>query len=439
MVTGPATTELMAYMDLVDPWDFDARHLEPVWIAAINERLIECRGSVKVLDRILDTTGIDTIESLSEVVPLLFPHSVYKSYPSTFIRKGAWDRMSSWVGTLAKYPLEGIDHEGITDVDDWMARLHDAGHFVFATSGTTGKHSYLDMSALDVETIALSQFPRGVPGDQSWAVFVCGPRFAPSKAAMYFRAFAERFGDPTKTYFMSREPMRMTELTSAADLRKAMADGTATPGAIADFERQTKDKQARADDDELSMAKALIELRTERVMLVGLLPAMYRLAKRAKDLGFPTSGLHPDSYISVGGGSKGSDIPSDWRTELEDLFGVKVQVRYGFQETNGGARLLDDGLYHFPAWKIPLVLDDSGECLLEPRCGVVRGRLGAFDVSVDGRWGGVITGDQVTAHYDAAPGFGVESNIERYSVTQGGDDKLTCSGTFDAFVRGFVQ
>jgi hypothetical protein len=438
-VTGPATTKLMAYMDHVEPWDYDAGELEPVWVEAINERLVECRGSVKVLDRILEATGIDTVDSLKQVVPLLFPHSVYKSYPETFVRKGAWDRMSSWVDTLAKYRVEGIDHEGIEDVDGWMARLHEAGHFVFATSGTTGKHSYLDMSALDLETIALSQFPRGVPADQSWAVFVCGPRTAPSKAAMYFRAFAERFGHPDKTYFMSHEPMRMADLTKAAELRKAMADGTATPGAIAAFERETREKQARADTDELVMAKALLELRTERVMLVGLLPAMFRLAKQVKALGFPNGGLHPDSYISVGGGSKGTDIPADWRQQLEELFGVEVQLRYGFQETNGGARLLNDGLYHFPAWKIPLVLDDSGEHLLEPRSGVVTGRLGAFDVSVDGRWGGVITGDQVVAHYDAAPGFGVESKIERYSAMQGGDDKLSCSGTFDAFVRGFVQ
>lgn len=436
---GPATSKVMSYMDSAEPWDFDASELEPVWIEAINERLAECRGSVKVLDRILEATGITTIESLDQVVPLLFPHSVYKSYPETFVRRAQWSRMSQWLDTLSKHRVEGISYEGIDDVDDWMARLHEHGHFVFATSGTSGKHSYLNMSAVDCETIALSQFPRSIPADRSRAVFVCGPRFAPSKAAMYFRAFAERFGAPDKTYFLSDVPMRMSDLSTAAELRKAIAKGTATPGEIAAFEREVAEKQAVAEADEIRMAQALIDHRDEPAMIVGLLPALWRVAQRARELGLPPGGLHPDAYVSVGGGAKGTDIPADYREQLAAIFGADVQLRYGFQETNGGARLLDDDRYHFPAWKIPLVLDDNGERLLEPRSGVVTGRLGAFDVSVDGRWGGVITGDRVTAHFEARPGFAVERNIERYSALQGGDDKLTCSGTFDAFVRGFVQ
>lgn len=436
---GPATAKLMAYMDHEEPWDYDAGELEPVWIEAINERLAECRDAVKVLDRILEATGIETIESLDQVVPLLFPHSVYKSYPETFVRRRQWDRMSQWLDTLSKHRVEGIAYDGVEDVDDWMERLHEHGHFVFATSGTTGKHSYLNMSAVDCETIALSQFPRTVPADRSRAVYVCGPRFAPNKAAMYFRAFADRFGDPDKTYFLSDVPMRMSDLAEAAELRKKMGKGTATPGEISAFERDVAAKQAAAEADEERLARALIEHRDEPAMIVGLLPPMWRVAQRARELGLPAGGLHPDTYVSVGGGAKGTDIPADYREQLAAIFGVDVQLRYGFQETNGGARLLDDGLYHFPAWKIPIVLDDGGERMLLPRTGVVTGRLGAFDVSVDGRWGGVITGDRVVAHFEAAPGFAVEKGIERYSALQGGDDKLTCSGTFDAFVRGFVQ
>ena len=435
---GPATSKLMSFMDAAEPWAFDATELEPLWIEAINERLSECRGQVKVLDRILEATKIETIDSLDQVVPLLFPHSVYKSYPETFVKRGQWGRMSQWLDTLSKYRVEDIDYDGVENVDDWMDRLHENGHFVFATSGTSGKHSYLNMSALDCETIALSQFPRSVPAEPTRVMFICGPRFAPNKAAMYFRAFAERFGDPDKTYFLSDQAMRMSDLAAAADLRTRMGKGTATPGEIAAFERDVVEKQADADAAELRMAEAMLEHRDEPAMIAGMLPAMWRVAQRARELGL-SGGLHPDTYVSVGGGAKGTDIPSDYREQLAAIFGVDVQLRYGFQETNGGARLLDDDLYHFPAWKIPLILDDSGERLLSPRTGVQTGRLGAFDVSIDGRWGGVITGDKVVAHHEAEPGFAVERNIERYSVLQGGDDKLTCSGTFDAFVRGFVQ
>jgi hypothetical protein len=33
----------------------------------------------------------------------------------------------------------------------------------------------------------------------------------------------------------------------------------------------------------------------------------------------------------------------------------------------------------------------------------------------------------------------VPGSIERYSILEGGDDKLTCAGTIDAYVRGVME
>jgi hypothetical protein len=30
-------------------------------------------------------------------VPLLFAHTVYKSYPPSFVEKGRWDRLLQWL------------------------------------------------------------------------------------------------------------------------------------------------------------------------------------------------------------------------------------------------------------------------------------------------------------------------------------------------------
>ena len=34
-------------------------------------------------------------------MPLLFPHSVYKSYPESFLIEERWDRLGKWLGAVA--------------------------------------------------------------------------------------------------------------------------------------------------------------------------------------------------------------------------------------------------------------------------------------------------------------------------------------------------
>ena len=114
---------------------------------------------------------------------------------------------------------------------------------------------------------------------------------------------------------------------------------------------------------------------------------------------------------------------------------------YGMQEASSGGRMNEWGRYELPGWIVPLLLDDTGEHLLDVREGQATGRMALFDVSIDGRWGGIISGDRVTIDFDPSPtgrpGPAV-TTIDRYSDLEGGDDKLTCAGTIDSFVRGVV-
>jgi hypothetical protein len=93
---------------------------------------------------------------------------------------------------------------------------------------------------------------------------------------------------------------------------------------------------------------------------------------------------------------------------------------------------------------IPLLLDDAGEVLLDGDAasngnGLVEGRFAFFDVSIDGRWGGVVTGDRVVSDFSTPNVSIVHGSVVRYSELEGGDDKLTCAGTVDAYVRGVMQ
>jgi hypothetical protein len=85
-----------------------------------------------------------------------------------------------------------------------------------------------------------------------------------------------------------------------------------------------------------------------------------------------------------------------------------------------------------------MLLDEGGERLIEGG-GELEGRAAFLDLSMSGRWGGVISGDRVQATYDPCAcgqkGPSIADTIVRYSELPGGD-KITCSGTIDAYVRG---
>ena len=85
---------------------------------------------------------------------------------------------------------------------------------------------------------------------------------------------------------------------------------------------------------------------------------------------------------------------------------------------------------------IPFVLDpDTSEPL--PRLGRQTGRAAFFDVGCETRWGGFITGDEITVNWsDYCPcgrqSHYIEGEIQRYSEKRGGDDKITCAATESA-------
>ncbi|WP_429580033.1 hypothetical protein [Paraburkholderia youngii] len=102
--------------------------------------------------------------------------------------------------------------------------------------------------------------------------------------------------------------------------------------------------------------------------------------------------------------------------------------------------------YAICPWIVPFVLDKSGEHLLNPSDGqgVVEGRFAFFDLLAEGYWGGFITGDKVTVDFsptgntDGLRGPLVRQ-VGRYADLEEGEDKLSCAGTMESYVRGMIN
>ena len=78
-------------------------------IEAIDAKFQERRRQVPVLHQRAEAEGITAITSREDMVPLLFPHTTYKSYPESLIAKGRWSSMNRWIDSLSTHRVTEVD------------------------------------------------------------------------------------------------------------------------------------------------------------------------------------------------------------------------------------------------------------------------------------------------------------------------------------------
>src|SRR4030095_10657072 len=108
-----------------------------------------------------------------------------------------------------------------------------------------------------------------------------------------------------------------------------------------------------------------------------------------------------DSYLSTTGGAKGVVQPPGWKQDLLRFTGAKRLIEaYSMSEVMASHMQCEHGHFHFEPTTIPFVLDPETSKPL-PRSGRVRARRPFFALGAETRWGGFITGDQITVEWDA--------------------------------------
>src|ERR1700761_2846346 len=165
----PPADQLVELAKQADPFRTAPDNLAELQLEAMRERFAERRRQIRTLDRRANETGVTEIASFADMVPLLFAHTNYKSYPEAFIDAGQWKHMNVWLRTLCTYPTDDIEVSGVRDVDDWLDRAPAAGYHLFASSGTSGKSYFLDQSMKDRENAipaCLNAFDLATPSHQ---------------------------------------------------------------------------------------------------------------------------------------------------------------------------------------------------------------------------------------------------------------------------------
>ncbi|NUU21962.1 MAG: hypothetical protein HOV68_10690 [Streptomycetaceae bacterium] len=444
-----AIERLTRLADSPDRFDHSFAELRETQVAAVDERFQERRDRIRLLGRRAEEAGLSAIRGHEDMVPVLFPHTAYKSYPESFLVEQKWDRLAKWLGTVSPYPIRPVETADITGIDDWIARLQGVGHYVTCSSGTTGTPAMLLSSEQDIawscrDSVNVFSWGSGVEPRRDRRMLGLAPTAAVPRNAAIAQALRGAFNDPAVDPFhLPMPPITIGSLTKMVVLRKKIAAGTIPPDELAEFEQTSRERQEALDKAVVVGAETLIAHRGEKLFISGMWASLYQVAKIVRDMGYAAKDFHPDNCIYVGGGLKRAQLPDDYQEFVHQTFNIPASrdfQNYSMQEINSGMPKCQKGdRYHLPPWLVPLILDESGDTLLPHDSGEIEGRAAFFDVSLDGRWGGVISGDKVSLSIDPCAcgqkGPSIRNNVTRYADIKG-DDKIGCAGTVDAYVRG---
>lgn len=425
------------------------QEIEAMQLAALQQRFGSLRDRVAVLKAAADEQGIDEFASLQDGARLLFPHTVYKSYPVSLLERNRFDQMTKWLSRLTTVDLSAADVSDCDGIDAWLEALErSTGLSVTHSSGTSGTMTFLPRTSdgyrimSDVFGMTSRDF-NGLDDEarnEPWHTFYLGFKGGRSHAGRAAGWALDNFATSPE-YFHTLYDVDMSSdvMFIAARVRRGEARGELSQLEISPALRA---RQAEFEETQRNAAHALertfeqlLSLRGERVYIGGMNGALTELAQKGLAMG------HRDLFgdnciVQCGGGNKGGKLPDNWEELCLEFTGAdRIGQYYGMTEVTMITSKCSEGHYHVPPWVITYVLDPETGRLLDQE-GVQTGRAGFFDLVPQSHWGGFATGDEITADRSPCPcgrtTVHLHSPIQRLSEKQGGDDKITCAAADDA-------
>lgn len=434
-------------------WLMSDQYRDTVQLTLLSDRFDNLNGRVGQLAKLSKLQGISRIRSLDDAAPLLFQHTVYKSYPMSLVEKGRFDLLTRWLDGLTVHDLSGVDVSGCSGFDSWFDALEAQtplrpNH----STGTSGKLSIIPRDTKDLERFELNHLrqmdPFGSEPDRMAAIRAGNapiPIVYPSSrhgrhvAQRMLDGLVRRMGSEATTYvlyddFLSADVASLAGRVRGASMKGTLEDMKIAPGLLGLYRASLERQSAQANDQERFFERVLADLVGENAFVFGNVPLLYAWTEMGEARGLKSL-FGAGSSITSGGGLKGSEVPADWRVRIEAFLGAPIRLGYGMSELIAGAAECPHGVYHLSPFTIPFILDPATGAPL-PRSGTQTGRFAFFDLLVESYWGGFVTGDKVTMTWGGCEcgrkGPYFDPLIERFSELEGGDDKISCSGSNDA-------
>lgn len=426
---------------------------EQVQLDALKLRFRQLRDTIPMLKKLADGEGIDEINELNDVLPLLFDHTMYKSYPASLLHNNQFGKLTQWLNKLTSIDLSDFDASDCQGVDDWMTALYErtplnlqhtsgtSGVFSFLPKTKAGYRNFFDQYRVSIlqkfgENSELQEFPLNL--DVIYPYFRSGNGHLKLNE-LYVENIAggeERFhalypGRLSSDVLLLSSRIRVASARGELDSLEIRPDLLARREEFVELEANREENLSKFFDH-LGVA-----LKGKKIFMQATPGMLYQTAEAGLQRGFRNV-FAPDSIIVAGGGAKGVPLPLDWVDIVREYTGAdRVIQLYGMSELLTFNPICEHDHYHILPGTIPFILDPETSRPL-PREGTVIGRWAHFDLVADTWWGGFISGDEVTMHWDDQCPCGrltpyLDKNIQRLSEKRGGDDKITCAATQDTY------
>jgi acyl-CoA synthetase (AMP-forming)/AMP-acid ligase II len=430
--------------------------LQELQLAALKQRFAQFRHSLAMLERLADSQDINRIASLDDVLPLLFTHATYKSYPASLLDKQRFDQLTKWLAKLTTVDLSKVDVSACRTVDDWLMTLRRATRLTVAhTSGTSGTMSFLPWSEPEwqrtAEHLVIANFQKFGEPAAPYTVPLNLPCIYPffRHGCMAHTLINDGFVNivaGSEENFHAAYPGRVSAdmLLLAARRCRAIARGQLDQLKISpelDARREEFEAQQREMPQRVGAFFDTIRttLAGRQVFMMATSNLLFNMAENGLKSGIRKV-FDASSVICTGGGGKGMVLPDNWQEVVKEFLGVdRLHMGYGMTEMSSTFPMCEHGHYHATPWVIPFLLDiDTGAAL--PRTGTVTGRFAFYDLLASQRWGGFVTGDEVTISWDKPCPCGrtapyLDGRIQRVSEKKNdaGEEKITCAATAGAY------
>ncbi|MFX0013252.1 MAG: hypothetical protein ACFE98_01500 [Candidatus Hermodarchaeota archaeon] len=429
---------------------FEGDDLEALQLQGLQERFFELSSKIPAVRDLIERQGVSEITTLNDILPVLFTHTVYKSYPLSLIEKKRFDQLTKWLSKFSTIDLSEVILDKPKTIDQWLDQLEaQTEMLVVHSSGTTGKLSFLPRTQIDMENYknGLYMVLEGTTGinfhTERVPVFFPGFRDGRQLAQRVIGYFGPKMAGSEEEYhtampgFMSADFMSLAGRVRAAKAKGELGKLQLIRALVHNKGELIKIQKNQPKYLREFIEKLLTEYAGKRVFFMGVWQTIIETALKGHKMGLSKI-FAPDSGFATGGGMKGYQPPEGWYDIVCNFYGVNaIKDNYGMTEMNGGGiPCCNEGKYHIFPWFIPFVLNPkTGDPF--PRTGIQRGRFAFYDLLAETYWGGFITGDEVTIHWDNCKcgwkGPWLEKEIQRYSKKQGGDDKISCAGVQAAY------
>lgn len=383
-------------------------------LEGVRERLVWQSRSINALRSRVYETGIRDIRGTPDLLQLLLPYSLYKTYPSVWLANGRWELLGMWLAEVSTHRMGMIRTSRVADLQDWLEHLAAQGCFINRSGSEEDKLSLVPGGQGDREAAArslraaLGWAGQVAQGQDHPVYLLSSPRAELREVDWYATLLDDRSGVSPRFIQAPLTPRAIEHASASLRPRPRRRLANSSPTAL-DGWHSVSDLEA--------MAQILSAARLRPVTIIGNWLEMEKLVQHCGQ-------LHPASRL-ITFCSTQQPLACDRRDAVLDALGTaagSLTELYTVSELNSVFPRCTSGRFHVPAWVMVLVLGEDGSLVSEDLSGRHRGRGAFVDLSHQSRWCGVISGDHIDVDY----GF---CECGRSGITIGRDVSLCADRT----------